>query len=113
MVEKETTIRKRKKRSDRTHIIYRLTVAKGQYIGITAKTQSTVLRSVRLRVAKHFERARNENKPWPLYKALRKYGVDCVEYEILELVRGKLAAHTREVELIEKLHPKLNLASVK
>lgn len=113
MVEKKEIVRKRKKRSDRTHILYRLTIHGMEYIGITAKTQSTVLRSVRLRFAKHAERARNENKPWPLYTAIRKYGVDCVEVEILELVRGKLAAHSREVELIETLQPKLNLASVK
>jgi hypothetical protein len=112
MVEKELT-RKRKKRSDRTHIIYRLMVGNLQYIGITAKTQSTILKSVRLRFKKHAERARNENKPWPLYKAIRKFGIESFEVEIVELVRGKAAAHAREVELIETLNPKLNQASVK
>jgi hypothetical protein len=113
MVEKDKTVVKRKKRNDRTHIIYRLAVANMEYIGITAKTQSTVLKSVRLRFSKHGERARNENKPWPLYKAIRKYGIDAFELEILETVRGKALAHTREVELIKIRNPKLNLASAK
>ena len=104
---------KRKKRNDRTHIIYRLAVANMEYIGITAKTQSTVLKSVRLRFSKHAERSRNENKPWPLYKAIRKFGIEVFELEILELVRGKAIAHSREIELIKTRRPKLNLASAK
>jgi hypothetical protein len=110
MVEKKTT---RKKRNDRTHIIYRLVVANMEYIGITAKTQTTVLKSVYLRFKKHAERARNENKPWPLYKAIRKHGVEAAEIFILETVRGKATAHTREVELIKTRKPQLNLASAK
>ena len=113
MVEGNKTTVKRKKRSDRTHIIYRLTVAKMEYIGITAKTQSTILKSVRLRFAKHAERARNENKPWPLYKAIRKFGIEMFDLEIVEIVRGKAIAHAREVELIKVRKPKLNLASAK
>lgn len=113
MVERDKVTVKRKKRSDRTHIIYRLVVANMEYIGITAKTQSTVLKSVRLRFAKHAERARNENKPWPLYKAIRKFGIEQFEVEIVEILRGKAAAHAREVELIKIRNPKLNLASAK
>lgn len=110
MVEKNTT---RKKRSDRTHVIYEILIAgRFSYIGITAKTQTTVLKSVRLRFSKHVERARNEHKSWPLYKALKKYGEEAVEIFILETVRGKAAAHARECELIKTLKPKLNLASI-
>ena len=101
----------RKKRCDRLHIIYELAIAGQSYIGITAKTQTTVLKSVRLRFAKHVERARNENKSWPLYTALKKHGEEAVEIFILETVRGKAAAHVRECELIKTLKPKLNLAS--
>jgi hypothetical protein len=110
MVEKET---KRKKRNDRTHIIYCITVKNMEYIGITAKTQTTVLKSLRLRFKKHLERARNESKTWPLYVALRKYGIETVELDIIETVRGKATAHSREVELIKTMKPKLNLASAK
>ena len=38
----------RKKRVDRNHIIYELRVNGGNYIGVTAKTESTVLKSVSL-----------------------------------------------------------------
>ena len=113
MVETEKVVKKRKKRSDRTHIIYRLTVKNMEYFGITAKTQSTIQKSVRLRLKKHFERARNEDKNWPLYDAIRKYGVEAVAMEIFEVVRGKASAHSREVELIKTRKPKLNLASAK
>lgn len=101
----------RKRRSDLTHIIYQLTILNMDYIGITGKTQSTINKSVKLRVRKHAERARNENKPWPLYKALRKHGIESVTVTVLEVVRGKAAAHQREVELIKTVQPKLNLAS--
>ena len=84
-----------------------------EYIGITAKTQTTVLKSLRLRFKKHLERARNESKSWPLYSAIRKYGVEKVDIDILETVRGKKNAHAREVNLIKTLQPKLNLASAK
>ena len=44
----------RKRRVDRNHIIYELRVNGGNYIGVTAKTESTVLKSVRARAAKHY-----------------------------------------------------------
>ena len=67
----ETTVA-RKKRSDRNHIIYELRVAGGNYIGVTAKTESTVLKSVKARAAKHFYRAKTESKDWTLCVALRE-----------------------------------------
>jgi len=103
-------VKKRKKRSDRTHIVYKLTVLKLVYIGITAKTYSTVQMSAKSRFMKHVYRARSENRPWPLYEAMRKHGPEAFEMEILETGRGKAWAHTRERELIKKLKPKLNLA---
>ena len=99
----------RKKRSDRTHIIYQITVGRKLYIGVTAKTQSTVLKSVRSRIAKHFYRAQTEGLNWLLCNELRK--LDCkedIKFEILATLRGKAAAHTYERELIRTLRPKLN-----
>ena len=106
------TVTKRKKRSDRTHILYEIVVAgRFSYIGLTVKSQSTINKSVTLRLKKHFERARNEDKNWPLYSAIKKYGTDKVSISVVEVVRGKLNAHKKEVELIKTLKPKLNLAS--
>ena len=101
---------RRKKRSDRTHVIYKLTVGKLFYIGITAKTCSTVLGSAKCRFMKHVYRARSEHRPWPLYEAMRKHGPEAFELEVLETGRGKAWAHARERELIKKFKPKLNLA---
>lgn len=103
----------RKKRSDRTHIVYELVVNGQSYIGITAKTCPTVNASVLSRFAKHTYRARTESHIWPLYKAMRKFGADSFDVYILEILRGKADAHTREVELIRALQPVLNLASNK
>ena len=99
----------RKKRSDRNHIIYELRVAGGNYIGVTAKTETTVLKSVRARAAKHFYRAKTESKDWTLCVALRALqSKDEIEICVHEIVRGKAAAHKREVEIRRAVKPTLN-----
>jgi hypothetical protein len=101
--------RQRKKRSDRSHIIYELRTAAGNYVGVTAKTESTVLKSVRSRAAKHWYRAHSESKDWLLCRALRAVA-DKSQIEILvhEIHRGKAQAHRREVELRRQIKPTLN-----
>jgi hypothetical protein len=103
------TLTHRKKRTDRNHIIYELRVGADNYIGVTAKTESTVLKSVRSRAAKHFYRAKTETKNWLLCQALRMLN-DKSEIEILvhEVIRGKAEAHKREVELRRMFMPTLN-----
>ena len=105
----ETKNTPRKKRTDRNHIIYELRVAGGNYIGVTAKTESTINKSVLARAAKHFYRAKKEAKDWALCHALRSLN-DKSEIEVLvhEVIRGKAAAHKREVELRRQLSPTLN-----
>lgn len=99
----------RAKRSDRNHIVYELRVAAGNYIGVTAKTESTVLKSVRARAAKHYYRAKTETKNWLLCQALRELASkDDIEIIVHEIIRGKAAAHRREVELRRSLQPSLN-----
>jgi DNA primase len=39
---------------------------------------------------------------------IREFGADAFELEVIEKVRGKAAAHAREVELIAEFKPKLN-----
>ena len=98
-----------KKRNDRNDIIYELRLAEGNYIGVTAKTASTVNKSVRARAAKHWYRAQTETKNWLLCAALRKLASkDDIEIVVHEIVRGKAAAHKREVELRRELRPTLN-----
>ncbi len=99
----------RAKRNDRNHIIYTIVGPQGSYIGVTAKTESTVLKSVRARVAKHYYRAKTETKAWSLCELLRSYeSKDAIDIRVVEIVRGKEAAHKRERELIRSLNPFYN-----
>lgn len=99
----------RKKRSDRNHIVYELRVPSGNYIGVTAKTESTVLKSVRARAAKHYYRAKTETKAWLLCVALRELS-DKSEIDIVvhAVVRGKAEAHREEVRIRRSVKPTLN-----
>ena len=98
----------RKRRTDRTHIVYKIQSGKDFYIGVTAKTESTVLKSVRTRMNKHLYRSRSEDKSWALYEALRGRGPECFCYSIVAVVRGKTEAHQLERALIRELRPNLN-----
>ena len=99
----------RKKRADRNHIIYELVVNGKNYIGVTAKTESTVNKSVLSRAAKHFYRAKTETKNWLLCAALRELNDKSeIQVYIHEVIRGKAAAHKREVEIRRMINPALN-----
>jgi hypothetical protein len=99
----------RKKRTDRNHIIYELRINGANYIGVTAKTESTINKSVLARAAKHYYRAKTESKNWLLCAALREL-TDKSQIEVLvhEVIRGKAEAHKREVELRREINPTLN-----
>jgi TfoX/Sxy family transcriptional regulator of competence genes len=99
----------RKKRVDRNHIVYELVVNGKNYIGVTAKTESTVNKSVLSRAAKHFYRAKTETKNWLLCAELRKLNDKSeIEVYVHEVIRGKAEAHKREVEIRRKIKPALN-----
>jgi hypothetical protein len=99
----------RKKRADRNHIIYELRVNGLNYIGVTAKTESTINKSVLSRAAKHFYRAKTETKNWLLCEALRTLSDKSqIEVYVHEVIRGKAEAHKREVELRRAIMPTLN-----
>ena len=103
------TLTQRKKRTDRNHIIYELVVNGLNYIGVTAKTESTVLKSVKSRAAKHFYRAKKESKAWSLCIALRELGSkDDIEIVVHAIIRGKAAAHKEEVQIRRAVKPNLN-----
>jgi len=99
---------KRKRRSDRNHIIYKITVKSKTYIGVTHVQNGNKIKSLRRRWLKHVRRALTENRDWTLCEAIRKHGPDAFTVEIMEVVRGKVAAHSRERELIRLHKPKLN-----
>lgn len=100
--------RKRKKRSDRNHLIYAIYHASGMYIGVTQVEGRSINKSLKRRWQKHVCRAKTEDHNWKLYQAIRKYGHETFIIELVEVVRGKSASHERERELIRLLKPKLN-----
>ena len=101
--------RPRKKRADRTHVVYELDVNGLKYVGVTAKTESTPLKSAKTRAAKHFYRAKTEGKDWLLCVALRELNDKTeIGVRVLGTARGKKAGHDLEVELRRKLKPELN-----
>ena len=101
---------RRRKRCDRCYVVYELEVQGLNYIGITVRSRSTALASAKDRFKKHCSRLRSENKSWPLYTALRKHGVDSVTIRVVETLRGRAAAYSREREIIAERNPVLNLA---
>jgi len=100
----------RKKRTDRNHIVYSITVGEERYIGVTAKTESTVPKSLWSRLSKHWYRRNDPARlHWALYSALRAL-TDRSEavIKVEHIVRGKEAAHKLERELIRQYRPILN-----
>ena len=96
----------RKKRNDRNYILYQLSVDGQTYIGLTVALGRAFLRSVKVRVQKHRSRALVENKEWSLCNAIQN--AETIEYNIIEVVRGRKNAYQRERELIAKYQPDLN-----
>ena len=101
-------MKRRKKRCDRNHIVYVLRVKNSEYVGVTYVQDNSPAKSLRRRWKKHVQRALTELRDWTLCKAIRKYGMEAFETEILEIVRGKDAAHKLERAYIRELNPKLN-----
>jgi len=97
----------RKKRSDRRHIVYSITntVTGDFYIGIT---QGFRQKDLKVRIQKHIRRALTENKDWALCKSIRRFGAENFYPQILDVVRGKTAAHNFERKLIADYSPTLN-----
>ena len=106
----------RKRRSDRNQVIYYIedVVTREVYIGLTALSfKGNVFRTLRRRMQKHMQRALAENKDWGLSRALSERGALRFVFGVVEVVRGKKAAHARETELINTMQPALNTFGVK
>lgn len=103
-------VTKRRRRSDRNHVIYELknNATSEIYIGITVCTGRAVTRSLKERWKRHVHRALNESREWKLCEAIRMHGPESFEKRVIEVIKGKPAAHRRERELIKQLLPALN-----
>jgi len=106
-----STTKKRKRRNDRNQVIYKITctVTGETYIGITAAIGRAYNKSIGVRWKKHIYHALVEQRTGLLQIAIREHGPECFTHELLEIVRGKKAVHTRERELIHTLDPELNV----
>ena len=104
----------RKRRTDRNHIIYKIdnTCTGEFYIGVTVLRGAAYLGSVKLRLKQHISRAQTQDLQWTLCESIRTYGPQSFKISILETVRGKRPAHSRETELIKELQPPLNTTSI-
>ena len=100
----------RKKRSDRNHVIYEIVNTENgkSYIGITAAIGRRFQYSAKLRLQKHFSRARRENHQWALYIDMREHEQEVYQLFIVDIVRGKALAHQIEVELLKEFQYELN-----
>jgi hypothetical protein len=100
----------RKKRNDRNHIVYEIVNTENgkSYIGITAAIGRRFQYSAKLRLQKHFSRARREDKQWALYIDMREHEQEVYQLFIVDIVRGKALAHQIEVELLKEFQYELN-----
>ena len=99
----------RKARSDRNHAIYVITcVTTGeQYVGLTV-VSGNIRKALKVRIQKHIRRALTENRNWTLCRAIRDRGVENFTYGLLDVVRGKQAAHDIEQAIVKQYQPALN-----
>jgi hypothetical protein len=106
----EKNTQKRKRRSDRMHIVYVLinTITGEHYVGITACIDRSGKETLAARFSRHVGRAFNQNKDWALCKSIREYGPEVFVPIIFDFVRGKAAAHAMENELRKSGDFKLN-----
>lgn len=100
---------KRKRRTDRNHLVYRISVDEDSYIGVTVVSfNGNKARTLKRRWQKHVQRALAEGHDWNLSRAIRKHGPEAFTVEIIQVVRGKKLAHSVERELIRQFNPNLN-----
>ena len=102
--------KRKKRRADRNYILYALTTETGDnsYIGLTVARGRAFLRSVKIRIQKHYSRARQENHNWALCEFLRKNPKISMQAKILKIIRGRKSAYMHERKYITKLKPNLN-----
>ena len=94
-------ITKRKRRSDRRHIVYTVqNVVTGEfYVGIAACVDRSGKETLAARWSRHVGRAFNQGKNWALCESIRTYGPDAFVPMIFDFVRGKAEAHRVETEM--------------
>ena len=103
--------RKRKHRSDRNHVVYRLTcIPTGEvYYGLTVARGRGFKKSMMTRWKHHVRNALKYDKKTILYNRIREHGAEAWKFEVVEVVRGKQPAHDLELNLIKQATSALNM----
>jgi len=103
-------IKKRKRRSDRLHILYMLQnlVTLESYVGVAVCIDRSGKETLAARWSRHVGRAFNQDKSWKLCESIRNYGPEVFHKEIITFVRGKEAAFALETEIRKLDKPELN-----
>jgi hypothetical protein len=101
----------RKRRNDRNQVIYLLTCAHTgeRYVGLTVARGRAYKRSMNTRFDAHIRNATVYNKDTLLYRAMRTWGHESFNMEVIEVIRGKTDAHRRELEIARDLGVELNM----
>ena len=101
---------KRKKRSDRNHLIYLLTntITGEKYIGVTVVSGRAYLKSLRSRWIRHIYKANIGMAEYPISVSIREHGEESFTREIIQLAKGKKNAFQVESQLINEHKPALN-----
>jgi len=103
----------RKRRSDRNHIIYLLTSPSGlTYVGITVMQGRAKMESMDRRWAAHCRNALEYGKDYRLSQCIREEGRENFRRQVIEVVRGKAEAHSREITIIKQMQTPLNMVGM-
>ena len=107
--------RKRKGRSDRNHVVYRLicTQTGETYFGVTVARGRAYKKSMLARWKHHVRNALVYDKQTVLYDRLREVGPEEWKLEIVAVIRGKQPAHDYERHLIKEHQPELNMEGMR
>lgn len=107
----KTTKTRRKRRSDCNNVIYQITCkATGErYRGFTFARNRAFQKTAKIRWKLHVCQAQEPTRNGKLQQRIREYGDKGFIVEVLEVVRGKQAALTREKELIRELDPSFDM----
>ena len=71
------------------------------YVGITV-CGNAVRQALKVRLQKHIRRAMTENKSWALCESIREHGAENFVMLLVDVVRGRKAAHAYEREIINR-----------
>lgn len=89
-------IKKICKQADKKHIIYKATSPSGKiYIGKTVG-------DIKKRIREHNWYATNRHKEWAFSRAIRKYGIENIKFEVEAVVFGAEAASIKEAQTIQQ-----------